>query len=81
MARSPDRVSSAVVVAATHLDEPGQGRYLEWLTGYRQEELEAQLDRQTDLETVFADAPQPNPSRALITGVVCGVRVEDEGRP
>lgn len=48
-----------------------------WLTGYSQGELLAQLDRQTDLETFFAEAPQLNPARALITGVVCGVRVED----
>jgi hypothetical protein len=48
-----------------------------WLTGYRQDELEAQLARNTDFETFFAAAPAPNPSRALIKGVVCGVRVED----
>lgn len=48
-----------------------------WLTGYSQEELEAQLEKQTDFETFFAEAPQLNPSRALIKGVVCGVRVED----
>lgn len=50
---------------------------IRWLTGYSQEELEAQMDNQTDLETFFAEAPQLNPSRALIKGVVCGVRVED----
>ena len=48
-----------------------------WLTGYRQDELEAQLDKRTDFETFFAEAPHLNPSRALIKGVVCGVRVED----
>ena len=48
-----------------------------WLTGYCQEEFEAQLEKQTDLETFFAEAPQLNPSRALIKGIVCGVRVED----
>jgi hypothetical protein len=52
-----------------------------WLTGYRQEELEAQLEKQTDLETFFAEAPQMNPSRALIKGMVCGVRVEDIEEP
>jgi hypothetical protein len=52
-----------------------------WLTGYSQEELEAQLDKQTDFETFFAEAPQLNPSRALIKGVVCGVRVEDIEEP
>lgn len=48
-----------------------------WLTGYSQEELEAQLEKETDYETFFAEAPKLNPSRNLIKGVVCGVRVED----
>jgi hypothetical protein len=52
-----------------------------WLTGYSQEELEAQLEKQTDYETFFAQAPQMNPSRTLIKGVVCGVRVEDIAEP
>ncbi|GAA0603391.1 DUF2200 domain-containing protein [Virgibacillus siamensis] len=50
---------------------------IRWLTGYSQEELDAQLEKQTDFETFFAEAPQLNPSRNLIKGVVCGVRVED----
>lgn len=50
---------------------------IRWLTGYSQEEVEAQLEKQTDCETFFAEAPQLNPLRALIQGVVCGVRVED----
>lgn len=52
-----------------------------WLTGYSLAELEAQLEKQTDFETFFADAPQLNPSRALIKGVVCGVRVEEIEEP
>ena len=48
-----------------------------WLTGYSQAQLKAHLDKRTDFETFFADAPQLNPSRALIKGVICGVRVED----
>lgn len=48
-----------------------------WLTGYSQDELETQLEKQTDYETFLADAPQLNPARSLIKGVVCGVRVED----
>jgi hypothetical protein len=48
---------------------------ISWLTGYRQKGLEAQLEKQTDFETFFAKAPKLNPSRALIKGVVCGVRV------
>jgi hypothetical protein len=52
-----------------------------WLTGYSQKELEAQLENQIDFETFFAKAPHLNPSRALIKGVVCGVRVEDIKEP
>jgi hypothetical protein len=48
-----------------------------WLTGYSQAELDAQLEKQTDCETFLAEAPQMNPARSLIKGVVCGVRVED----
>lgn len=54
---------------------------IRWLTGYSQEELEAQLGKRTDFETFFMEAPQLNPSRALIKGVVCGVRVEDIEEP
>lgn len=52
-----------------------------WLTGYSQAGLEAQLEKQTDIETFVAEAPQLNPSRSLIKGVVCGVRVEDIENP
>lgn len=52
-----------------------------WLTGYSQEELEGQLEKGTDFETFFAEAPEPNPARSLITGVVCGVRVQDITEP
>ncbi len=48
-----------------------------WLTGYTQKGLEAQLKKGTGLETFLKDAPKLNPARKLITGVVCGVRVED----
>jgi hypothetical protein len=48
-----------------------------WLTGYSSQELKDQLDERTDFETFFANAPSMNPSRALITGVICGVRVEE----
>lgn len=50
---------------------------IRWLTGYSQKDLEAQIENQTDFETFFAQAPQLNPSRALVKGVICGVRVED----
>lgn len=52
-----------------------------WLTGYSQDELEAILEKQTDFETFFAEAPQMNSSRAFIRDVVCGVRVEDIEEP
>ena len=54
---------------------------IRWLTGYTQKQFEAQLKKQTNLETFFAAAPKLNPSRALITGVICGVRVEDIEEP
>lgn len=50
---------------------------IRWLTGYSQQALESQLKKQTNFETFFANAPKLNPARALIKGVVCGVRVED----
>jgi hypothetical protein len=54
---------------------------IRWLTGYRQDELEGRLEDRTDFETFFAKAPRMNPSRSLIKGVVCGVRVEDIEEP
>src|SRR5262249_1134542 len=48
-----------------------------WLTGYSESELGAQLEQGADFQRFFADAPALNPSRKLITGVICGVRVED----
>lgn len=50
---------------------------IRWLTGYNQRELAGQIKKQKDFETVFQEAPRLNPSRALIKGVVCGIRVED----
>ena len=52
-----------------------------WLTGYTQKKLEAHLNHQTDFETFFAEAPRLNPSRALIKGVICGVRIEEIEEP
>ncbi len=54
---------------------------IRWLTGYSQQELESQLEAQTDFRTFFAEAPKLNPSRELIKGVVCGVRVEAVPEP
>jgi hypothetical protein len=52
-----------------------------WLTGYGPDELAAILDNGTDFETFFAKAPAPNPSRDLVTGLICGVRVETIEEP
>jgi len=54
---------------------------ISWLTGYGPKALAAHLTKKTDFETFFAKAPKLNPSRALIKGVVCGVRVEDVEDP
>jgi hypothetical protein len=48
-----------------------------WLTGYDGEELHRRVADGTDLRTFFADAPAMNPHAALITGVICGIRVEE----
>ncbi len=48
-----------------------------WLTGYTPEALAAQLERRADFETFFGEAPALHPNVAKITGVVCGVRVEE----
>lgn len=52
-----------------------------WLTGHNRKTLDAQLKKQTDIETFFAEAPKLNPLRKLITGAVCGVRVENIEEP
>jgi hypothetical protein len=54
---------------------------IRWLTGYSQRQLKAQLDKGSDFETFFAEAPAMNPARSLITGSVCGARVEAVGEP
>jgi hypothetical protein len=48
-----------------------------WLTGYDKKTLQQQINRKTDFETFFAEAPQINPNVSKITGVICGYRVED----
>ena len=54
---------------------------IRWLTGYTQSGLELCLERRTDFETFFAEAPRLNPARTAITGVICGVRIEDIEEP
>jgi hypothetical protein len=48
-----------------------------WLTGYDEQTMQQQIDRNTDFETFFANAPQINPNISKITGVICGYRVEE----
>ncbi|MBY5890003.1 DUF2200 domain-containing protein [Rhizobium ruizarguesonis] len=50
---------------------------IRWLTGHSQQSLDDQLAEKTNFEDFFAQAPQMNSSRSLITGVICGVRVEE----
>lgn len=54
---------------------------IRWLTGYSQKEFETQLEKETDLETFYNEAPQLNPLRSLVKGVICGVKVEDIKEP
>lgn len=54
---------------------------IRWLTGYSQEALEAHLASQTDFRTFFGEAPELHPNRALIKGVICGVRIEEIDDP
>lgn len=48
-----------------------------WLTGYSHDEVMAQIERGVDLETFYTEAPRMNPNRKLITGMICGIRVEE----
>ncbi|MCU09004.1 DUF2200 domain-containing protein [Listeria monocytogenes] len=48
-----------------------------WLTGYDQDSLQQAIDQAIDFKTFFAEAPKMNPNASLITGVICGYRVEE----
>ena len=48
-----------------------------WLTGYNKQTLQQQIDKKSDFETFFTQAPQLNPNVSKITGVICGYRVEE----
>ncbi|MFZ1720897.1 MAG: DUF2200 domain-containing protein [Microgenomates group bacterium] len=52
-----------------------------WLTGFSQQELEVHIENETDFESFFASASKINPSRSLIKGVICGVRIEEIEEP
>ncbi len=54
---------------------------IRWLTGYSQEDMEKQIDKKSDFESFFGQAPSIHPNSSLIKGVVCGVRVEDVEDP
>ncbi|MFD1251290.1 MULTISPECIES: DUF2200 domain-containing protein [Devosia] len=54
---------------------------IRWLTGYDQAALEAELANKTTFEEFFAKAPALNDNRALITGKICGVRIEEIEEP
>lgn len=54
---------------------------IHWLFGYTPDQLALQLQKQTDFETFITNAPKLNPNRRLITGVICGVRVEEITEP
>ena len=62
--------------AKTEVDE-----VIRWLTGYSQAALEAEILAKTDVRTFFEQAPAPNPARSLITGTICGDRVQDIEEP
>jgi hypothetical protein len=48
-----------------------------WLTGYNAKTLQLQIDKEVDFEAFFAQAPRLNPNVSMITGVICGYRVEE----
>jgi hypothetical protein len=54
---------------------------IRWLTGYSQAGLEAEIEQKTDFERFFAKAPSMNTARSLITGTICGDRVQDIEEP
>ncbi len=79
-------VASVYVHYITKAEKKGRTKsevdeVIRWLTGYTQKKLEAHLEKKTDFETFFAKAPKMNPARSLITGVICGVRIEEIKAP
>ena len=70
----------------TKVERKGHGKdeldqVITWLTGYDEAGLEKAIANEVDLETFFAQAPSMNPNASLITGVICGYRVEDIEEP
>jgi len=56
-------------------------RIICWLTGYDEAGLQQQIEQESDFETFFAQAPAIHPNRSLISGLVCGIRVEEIDDP
>ena len=56
-------------------------KVIRWLTGYTSSKLNSQIKKGVNFETFFKEAPKLNPARKLITGTICGVRVEEIGDP
>lgn len=54
---------------------------IRWLTGYSDEALQAQIEKEVNFEEFFDQAPELNPARREVKGVICGVRVEDIEEP
>ena len=54
---------------------------IRWLTGYSQEQLDAEIAAGTEVQAFYQNAPRPNPARTLITGTICGDRVQDIEEP
>ncbi|SMQ72036.1 hypothetical protein SAMN06295905_1998 [Devosia lucknowensis] len=79
-------VASVYVHYVTKVERKGRSRaevdeVTRWLTGYSQADLEAALADKTTFQDFFDHAPAPNPSRSLIKGVICGVRIEEIDHP
>lgn len=80
------RVASVYPLYVNKLTRKGRtqaelDQVIRWLTGYTTASLASHLKKETDFETFFAKAPKMNPNRRLITGVICGIRVEDITEP
>ncbi|SEQ51795.1 hypothetical protein SAMN05428969_3328 [Devosia sp. YR412] len=75
-------VASVYPLYLTKVEKKGRSKaevdeVFRWLTGHSQASLDAELTDKTSFEDFFAKAPAMNPARSLITGVICGVRVEE----
>ncbi|MFP3466358.1 DUF2200 domain-containing protein [Leifsonia sp. SIMBA_070] len=77
------RVYPLYVAKAERKNRPKEDvdQVITWLTGYDRAGLDTAVSRNIDLETFFAEAPRLNPNASLITGVICGVRVEEIDDP